>query len=496
MGRSFGTVADHRPYGVRPDGALDRRCDRAPAVAWGGFETLKLIRKFAACRWATVGLLGASALVCGATALHAQSAPLGSPERLTANDVSILFPVPKTQEDLDGLIALSDLTEPAGAPQPARLWSDADFQSFLRIAESPEVQVAGANFPLELPDDVKNINAWFIAGIRIDPGAPGLSKEIIDQLGQQPQIRFIIQPVTRLAGNKVQVHDIAGHLIFSFSTAVPDAPAVAGCLPRSKPDMTAFQNVVRDIVALRDQLAAGQFGGAKIATAGRPLSVHPGLMGVSARSFRDAIKRMLEKNLASQRLTSMAIMGLNEPEPWIFIAMQKVPVRGFIPVPGPTLDGRQVAQMLSFRGDQRVIPAPVTNNQNPITCRHAAFQNPPLPGSERKGVATADFFDRQAVEARTRESVDIIADPKKSHFFNTDCISCHTDTRQGMERITNFTVADVDPQVLPKENWNVRNFGWFPSFFHPGVVDATVTRRTAAETAEVVEFINKELLDK
>jgi hypothetical protein len=394
---------------------------------------------------------------------------------------------------------LSDLTGPADAPQPARLWSDTDFQSFLRIAENPAVQVAGANLPLELPSEVKNINAWFIAGIRIDPGAPGLSKEIIDQLGQQPQIRFIVQPVTRLAGNKVRVHDIAGHLIFSFSTTVPDAPAVAGCLPRSKPEMPAFQTVVRDIVALRDQLAAGQFGGAKIATAGRPLSVHPGLTGVSARSFRDAVKRMLEKNLAPQRLTSMAIMGLNEPEPWIFIAMQKVPAGGrllFVQVPGPTLDGRQVAQMLSFRGAQRVIPAPVTNNQNPITCRHAAFQNPPLPGSERKGVATADFFDRQAVEARTREIVDIIADPKKSDFFNTDCISCHTDTRQGMDRIKNFTVADVDPQVLPKENWNVRNFGWFPSFFRPGVVDATVTRRTAAETAEVVEFINKELLGK
>jgi hypothetical protein len=95
-----------------------------------------------------------------------------------------------------------------------------------------------------------------------------------------------------------------------------------------------------------------------------------------------------------------------------------------------------------------------------------------------------------------REIVDIIADPKKSHFFNTDCISCHTDTRQGRERINNFTVVGVDPQVLPKENWNVRNFGWFPSFFRPGVVDATVTRRTAAETAEVVEFINKELLGK
>jgi hypothetical protein len=168
----------------------------------------------------------------------------------------------------------------------------------------------------------------------------------------------------------------------------------------------------------------------------------------------------------------------------------------FVPVPGPTLDGRTVAQQLSFRGDKHVIPAPVTNNQNPITCRHAAFQNPPLPAAERKGVATENFFDGQLVESRTKEIVDVIADPKQSHFFNTDCVSCHTDTRQAMDRVKNFTVPGVNPQVLPKENWNVRNFGWFPSFFRPGIIDATVTRRTATETAEVVAFINKELLGK
>jgi hypothetical protein len=151
--------------------------------------------------------------------------------------------------------------------------------------------------------------------------------------------------------------------------------------------------------------------------------------------------------------------------------------------------------MLSFRGNQHVRPAPATNNQNPITCRHAAFQ-PALPNTDRNGVATADFFDGKVVESRAKEIVDIIADPKKSHFFNTDCVSCHTDTRQAMDRIKDFVVPGVATQVLPKENWNVRNFGWFPSFFRSGAVEATVTRRTATETDEVVAFINKELLGK
>ncbi|WLA46720.1 hypothetical protein QIH80_34055 [Bradyrhizobium elkanii] len=50
--------------------------------------------------------------------------------------------------------------------------------------------------------------------------------------------------------------------------------------------------------------------------------------------------------------------------------------------------------------------------------------------------------------------------------------------------------------MLPKENWNVRNFGWFPSFLHGGAAAATITRRAAAETADVVAFINSQLLNK
>ncbi|HET9534605.1 MAG TPA: hypothetical protein VFP43_04560 [Mesorhizobium sp.] len=59
-----------------------------------------------------------------------------------------------------------------------------------------------------------------------------------------------------------------------------------------------------------------------------------------------------------------------------------------------------------------------------------------------------------------------------------------------------FTVDGVARAVLPKEDWNVRNFGWFKSFLNMGPAVPTATRRTATETAEVVEFINRELLGK
>jgi hypothetical protein len=436
----------------------------------------------------------AAAIASGAGMAVAQTAS----KPLSGNDISILFPPPKKAADLANLIAVSDLAGPTGS-SPQRLWSDTDFGRFIAIAENPErpgIPDSGVA-RIGLPGDVKKIGAWFVAGIRIDAGAPGLSKEIIEQFGRQPQIRLIIQPVTN-GPDGFQVHDIAGHLIFNFNLE-PD-PALAGCEPfkRSKPDDEKFKAIVRDVAALRDQLAAGKFGGAKVTTAG-DLNVHPGLSGASAKPFRDALKAMLEKHLSQERLLTAAVMGVDEPEPWIFVSMLKVPqLGGFIAVPGPTLDGVHAAQMLSFRSGKHVVPQPSTNNLNPITCRHAALQNPPLGKADRKGVSTSAFIDSSVGDARVNEIVNIIADPKKSHFFNTDCVSCHTETAQPLAKnVKNFTVPGVSKKVLPKETWNVRNFGWFPSFLQSdGGAAATITRRTAAETAEVVSFINKELLNK
>jgi hypothetical protein len=414
---------------------------------------------------------------------------------LSANDVSILFPPPRAAADMANLIALSDLAGPSGSPQ--RLWSDQDFARFLANAENPErpgVPDSGVRH-IQMPDVVKKIDAWFVAGIRIDPGAPGLSKDIIAQFGRQPQVRLIVQPVTN-GPEGFKVHDTAAHLIFSFGLD-PDPP-LDGCapFPRSKPDDVAFKAVIQDIANLRDQLGVGKFGGAKVSTAG-DLNVHPGLVGPSAKPFRDALKALLEKHLSPQRLNTMAVMGIAPPEPWIFVSMLRVPQVGFIPVPGPTLDGVHAAQMFSILTGKHVVPQPSTNNQNPITCRHAALQNPPLPVGDRKGISTSAFIDANVADSRVVEIVNVIADPKQSHFFNTDCVSCHTETAQPLTRnVKNFAVSGVNKSVLPKETWNVRNFGWFPSFLQGGPAAPTITRRTAAETADVVSFVNSQLLNK
>jgi hypothetical protein len=431
-----------------------------------------------------------------------------APKPLSANDVSWLFPAPTKAADFANLISMRDLTAP-NAQDPTKrdpVWQDDAFKQFLAIAASPAAQVAGTPSRIGLPAEVQAIEAWQVAGVRIDAGAPGFAKAVQAQFGQSPQIRLIIQPVTRNPDGTPNVHDITGHLIFSF-LAGQDPPAQPGCSPRPKPDLVAFKQIVAELAALRTKLSAGQLGAHKIATAGTPLGVHPGLKDATTASHvRQEMLAFLQRHLSGERLTAMAIMGLpaDAAAPWIFLSMVKVPAGavpqlpdgGFIPVHGPTLDGQQFAEMLTPVGDaKRVVPSPHTNNLAPITCHHAALAAPTPAVDQRHGVATADLFDSASPRSqKVHNTLDVIADPTKSHFFNTDCVSCHTETRRAVELLKIKQLPGVDAKLLPNGPWNVRNFGWSPPI--EGPVQGTVTHRTAAETAAVVNFMNAQLLGK
>ena len=427
------------------------------------------------------------------------SAPLG------VNDVSWLFPGPKNAHDLVNFIRAADLTAPDPKDPSKRepIWPAAAFKQFIDNANGPAAKI-GDNHQLKLPLDALNIKSWRIVALRIDPGAPGLTPEIQAQFGQQPQLRFILQPVS-VSNGAVTVHDVTAHLIYSFTSEGLDPPAQPGCLGRSKPDLEAFKSVAKDFAMLRDGLREGRFGGVKIETNGKLLGVHPGLANrLSAKPLRDALVSVLERHLSGARLTGMAVMGLADggPEPWVFLAMVPGP-NGFAPLHGPTLNGSEFAQGLAVIDTPQVVPTPATNNLNPITCKNAILGPTALPVDERKGLATAALFDmgdnvlkKPEDIAKVKRTTDLIADAARSHFFNTDCVSCHTDTRRTMELLGAKTIPGVDPAVLPRDKWNVRNFGWFPSVNKPGTVEATATRRTAAESEAVVEFINKNSLAK
>jgi hypothetical protein len=414
---------------------------------------------------------------------------------LSADDVSILFPAPTRAGDFANLIAVRDLTTPNPQDPTKRdpVWPDAVFQQFLGIAASQKAQVAGTQVRIGLPPEAQSIGNWYVAGIRIDAGAPGLSSDIREQFGQTPEIRLIIQPVTRNADGTPKVLDIAGHLIFDFSAL--DQPAQTGCGPRRVPDLATFQRIVTDVAAIRTKLSNGQLGTDKVTTIGVPLGIHPGLAdATTASGMRQEITSFLERYIsADPHLDAMAVAGLPKgaPAPWIFLSMAKLSDT-FSPVPGPTLDGQQFAQMLQpVAGGFQVVPAPHTNNLNAMTCKNAAAPaNPPV--ADRRGDSTSEVFvNPEPAPDKTKAILDLIADPTKSHFFNTDCVSCHTETQRTITMLKPKEIPGIDPTALPKDPWNVRNFGWSPA----GGLRATVTRRAADETAAVVAFINSNMLD-
>src|SRR5271165_7091939 len=252
--------------------------------------------------------------------------PIAANAPLSADDVSILFPVPTRAEDFANLIAVRDITTP-NAQDPSKrdpVWPDAVFQQFLGIAASLAAQVAGTSARIGLPAEAQSIDNWFVAGIRIDAGAPGLSSDIHAQYGQLPEIRLIIQPIIKNPDGSPKVLDIAGHLIFDFITATPDPPAQADCFPRFVADMSVFAPVATDAAALRTKLNNGQLGPHSISTVGVPLGVHPGLADpANANAVRNEMLAFLERHISAQRLGSMAIAGLpaGAPAPWIFLSL-------------------------------------------------------------------------------------------------------------------------------------------------------------------------------
>ncbi len=346
-----------------------------------------------------------------------------------------------------------------------------------------------------------------VASIRVDPGAPGLDAAF-RPFGRNLQIRLVVQPVDFSAN--IPVRDEAVHLVYTFGDAAPGGSPV--CPFRVLPDqadMDDFQAALDDLAAIRDELAA-----MGVVTTDTPLGVHPAFENpAAAELLTSRLGAFLETHLSEGRLSALSIAGLppGAPEPWVFLALQH-DENGFGPFPSPAVAQPKFQQMLTFLSDPQnggVVPPGLTRNLLPVDCG-ANFLLPPgaQPGADA-GVLTSTLFgDGDNSPQNAADIAAVIADPTVSHFFNTDCVSCHTETRRELdaapdpqaaaERIAmqeRIAAADLprspDGEATRFDRWNVRAFGWFPGFQVTNKrAHATVTRRTARETAEVVACLN------
>ncbi|MEM7361247.1 MAG: hypothetical protein AAF431_19340 [Pseudomonadota bacterium] len=420
---------------------------------------------------------------------------------LGVNDVSILFPIPETASDIDGLIRIQDLEDRDGNA----VFSKADFDQILELSGSDASRVLSRK--ISFSKSQSEFANWVIAGIRFDPSAPGSSAEMIDTFGSLPQIRLIIQPVSTL-GTRARVQDVAIHVIYDYAS---ERPVIGpGHVRKAVPDSAAVEAILEDLRSLK------QFSEDAGVDTDQELNVHPGL-AAGVDGLTGEIEDFLSEHLSASLFNSGAVMGLDGggPEPWLFVAMFREPdITGeFQALPSPGLGSIAnpvplTSHMLSFLDFPNVQPATSTTNSNDLTTSLL------LPPEQRRGVSTEALFGTMFLEGpaaigvdekgdvvfdpviTNADIVDIIANPEISHFFNTDCMSCHSETtrREQLEIDEgDFAyelpegVSGLADEVVPESEWNVRNFGWFRA-------DNTITLRTANETAEVVAFINRGLV--
>ena len=440
-------------------------------------------------------LVGASLVLSAATT---------SAEGLFApNDVSILLEAPASPDDPR---VRADQILPGGLVAAAR----ATFGGGTGLTANGDGSAGVPEIDLSLFEN--RVADWHVASLRIDPGAPGLGAAF-EAFGRLMQIRLVVQPVD---GNG-KVKDEAIHLVYGFHMRKDDGAAV--CPLRAIPtedDIAAFGAALDALTEIKTAIAEEG-----ITTDGRPLGVHPAFdRPETATVLTDMLQNFIAVHLPPERLVGLSVAGLpaGAPEPWIFAALNRDPeTGGFKALPAPALEQPigdsglpRVRQMLSFLNDRQhgeVLPPALTRNQLPVDCMMnpilARLDNPSQPSSEH-GTSTTGLFGRGNNNAADAAMVAaLIADPARAHFFNTDCISCHTETRREIDAATDQTAKareiaeahDIDPATMPIDmpfsHWNVRAFGWFPGFPQQRDAHETTVRRTATETAEVLECLNE-----
>jgi hypothetical protein len=419
-------------------------------------------------------LVGAATVACGASGdeTEADDANLTQGEidgAFDVNDVSVLFPIkgnapyPQVRASGAGLGATPD----AVPPEDQQPWGKTVFEAVIAEAKRQNIQSGFEGVTSPLSDFFKLRGLWHIVGMRFDPCAPGFEDAILDALpGAQKgkciiQFRLIAQPYRE--GSK-DGEDFTTHLVFNLgSVAKSDLPK-----------HPVIQGASKLFGQLKD--ASAKLPGGK--TAGQPLGVHPGLEAEAKKGGSElaGIVKTIIKTFTATPSRAIAFMGLQNggPEPWTFFA-GRVEGTKFTLEPGPV--HRKNGQSLDF----------ITGN-GPVNPKSSAR------------VSTTPLFDADSADSLTPEQRKLafqVENPKTGHFFNLDCVSCHTSSARTHDlplgdkaeisarvKVPKNITGYVTKAQAQESSWNVRNFGYF--FEKP-----TVSGRTVTETVEVVEWFNK-----
>jgi len=417
-------------------------------------------------------------------------------ELLDPMDISWLWPAPRQPQDVAALISGSDLL----SDQVTTIWPQQAFQDVIDAAQGMQVsaEMAGSEIGITFRSEraaFEQLSTWHLAAVRIDPSAPGTSDAVIAHFGEHPQVRLTFQPVA-VDGASVRIHDVTAHVVYEISRP-PNATEASERNSARIADFEAFSRLVSDLLDLKRQFAAEGF------QTNGPMSVHPAAESATGQ-FTERVRAVLLRHLTADQLKAVAFMGTRRPEPWIFFAMTRTPAGSMQFVRHPSLGGSIAQEFFQLRSTQPVAPVPVNLTFGP---EHGVSSAQFLAAAREDRLFQSVFPNEQdstLSQVRYADIPEILANPRIAHFFNTDCVSCHTDgTMRSQPDVpsndSEFSWQNVnaeplvDPEVLPQGRWNVRNFGWGVNLFN-GPRQPTITRRTAHETAEGIVFLNRKYL--
>jgi len=433
---------------------------------------------------------------------------------LDVNDVSVLFPLG------------SD-----GAPTPAiavdeTLLKAKHFSTLVKTMTGttlPKEQQGLTNDQGTVAEsgslDKKN---WKVVGFRFDPCAPGigLPPAAINAFsrgqGCLVQLRLIAQPFVAGKGKAFQDVDTTAHLIYQIGSAPlkgadaasKDAALASATLSDGK---TTLSSVIDRLVAIK--LSSANSKKAKFVTSGEPLGPHKGLNDPATAQLVSSFVSDLVKLSTSRGIAFMGLRG-GSFEPWIFAAGAikaedddwHVLDSGKVPAPFTPVE------TLGFVAVQ----APSVANVFPLPNK-GTLTTAPLFGSPLRDVDTAGkpAVDKDGKPILTAPTSPAAGDPTlafkvehtNTNFFTTDCVSCHSSSAR-VFALKLGNGAEFNSRVRPPQNvtayvtaanaqtskWNTRNFGYFTSAIAGVTSQPTVSQRTANETAEIVEWVNLNII--
>jgi hypothetical protein len=389
-------------------------------------------------------------------------------DNLTYNDISYLWPVPKNTEDVEKLLSANTVIG------STTIWPEESFNKVLNRARSLKIPKGpkgsgykSIKFVYHSDSALLKRKNWKVVGFRIDPSAPSTSDTNV--IGIIPQIRLVLQPVTLDKKGVVTVHDFAVHLPFSYT--------LSGNIHEKKlyvADTVTFKEIINDIIILKKYLESTS----KVPSE-EVLQVNKGLAN-KVPGYAKKIEAFLSKHIPKGELNFIAFMGLApRPEPWIFFSM---------------LTGEKF-QILSTMDSDSTAGKPIRKNTN---WKDGASVSTAILYQMKD--STDPRLDSLAISKKqiplNKDIPNIIANPDFCNVFNTDCISCHSESTRrsllGLEENVNYKFSSenlVKKELLPTGIYNVRNFGWFGNV--TDMAKPIISMRTANETANVLEYIKK-----